>query len=162
LHGSSSEFFRPDHRHKQIDEEQQPDDSDNNCFHAVPLQLLAEADIKCADDKKDDDDSNENQIAHKLSRHCAEAPRMPSRRWRIPAANQSRKSTSQCECGETPALIKELAKVVKKSLTSSLPHPITVNPGGAGRNALVNILLGNLVREVSDLLPEEIDLLVYA
>ena len=30
------------------------------------------------------------------------------------------------------------------------------------RNALVNILRGNLVREVSDLLPEEIDLLVYA
>jgi len=34
---------------------------------------------------------------------------------------------------------------------------------GAPRlNALVNILRGNLVREVSDLLPEEIDLLVYA
>src|SRR5207244_1465103 len=33
---------------------------------------------------------------------------------------------------------------------------------GRRRNALVNILRGNLVREVSDLLPEEIDLLVYA
>jgi nucleotide-binding universal stress UspA family protein len=34
--------------------------------------------------------------------------------------------------------------------------------GAPRRNALVNILHGNLVREVSDLLPEEIDLLVYA
>ena len=34
--------------------------------------------------------------------------------------------------------------------------------GAPRRNALINILRGNLVREVSDLLPEEIDLLVYA
>ena len=34
--------------------------------------------------------------------------------------------------------------------------------GAPRRNALVNILRGNMVREVSDLLPEEIDLLVYA
>jgi hypothetical protein len=34
--------------------------------------------------------------------------------------------------------------------------------GGPRRNALINILRGNLVREVSDLLPEETDLLVYA
>ena len=34
--------------------------------------------------------------------------------------------------------------------------------GAPRRHALVNILRGNLVREVSDLLPEEIDLIVYA
>jgi amino acid transporter len=34
--------------------------------------------------------------------------------------------------------------------------------GAPRRHAMVNILRGNLVREVSDLLPEEIDLLVYA
>jgi amino acid transporter/nucleotide-binding universal stress UspA family protein len=34
--------------------------------------------------------------------------------------------------------------------------------GAPRRHALVNILRGNMVREVSDLLPEEIDLLVYA
>jgi hypothetical protein len=34
--------------------------------------------------------------------------------------------------------------------------------GAPKRNALVNILRGNMVREVSDLLPDEIDLLVYA
>lgn len=34
--------------------------------------------------------------------------------------------------------------------------------GAPKRNALVNILRGNMVREVSDLLPEDIDLIVYA
>ena len=34
--------------------------------------------------------------------------------------------------------------------------------GAPKRNSLVNILRGNVVREVSDLLPEEIDLIVYA
>ena len=34
--------------------------------------------------------------------------------------------------------------------------------GAPRRGAMINILRGNLVREVSDLLPDEIDLLVYA
>jgi amino acid transporter/nucleotide-binding universal stress UspA family protein len=34
--------------------------------------------------------------------------------------------------------------------------------GAAKRNALINLLRGNVIREVSDSLPEEIDLLVYA
>jgi hypothetical protein len=34
--------------------------------------------------------------------------------------------------------------------------------GAPKRNALVNILRGNMVREVSNLLPDEIDLIVYA
>ena len=34
--------------------------------------------------------------------------------------------------------------------------------GAPKRNALINILRGNIIREVSSLLPEEIDLLVYA
>jgi len=34
--------------------------------------------------------------------------------------------------------------------------------GAPKRNALINLLRGNVIREVSDLLPEEIDLLVYA
>lgn len=34
--------------------------------------------------------------------------------------------------------------------------------GAPKRNALVNILRGNVIREVSDLLPDEIDLIVYA
>ena len=34
--------------------------------------------------------------------------------------------------------------------------------GAPKRNALLNLLRGNVIREVSNLLPEEIDLLVYA
>jgi nucleotide-binding universal stress UspA family protein len=34
--------------------------------------------------------------------------------------------------------------------------------GAPKRNALINLLRGNVIREVSNLLPEEIDLLVYA
>jgi hypothetical protein len=66
LHGCRLEFFRPDHRHKQIDEKQQRDDSDNDRFHVVLLKLLAEAGVKTAHDKKQNDDSNENQITHKV------------------------------------------------------------------------------------------------
>jgi hypothetical protein len=34
--------------------------------------------------------------------------------------------------------------------------------GAPKRNALMNLIRGSVIREVSDLLPEEIDLLVYA
>ncbi len=34
--------------------------------------------------------------------------------------------------------------------------------GAPKRNALINLLRGNVIREVSNSLPEEIDLLVYA
>jgi hypothetical protein len=34
--------------------------------------------------------------------------------------------------------------------------------GAPQRNALINLLRGNVIREVSNALPEEIDLLVYA
>jgi hypothetical protein len=34
--------------------------------------------------------------------------------------------------------------------------------GALKRHALINMLRGNIIREVSNLLPEEIDLLVYA
>jgi hypothetical protein len=34
--------------------------------------------------------------------------------------------------------------------------------GTSKRNALINLLRGNVIREVSNSLPEEIDLLVYA
>jgi hypothetical protein len=67
FHGSSSKFFRPDHRHEQINEEQQGDDFDNNCFHGVLLQLLAEADIKSAHDKKHNDDCGKDEVAHRSS-----------------------------------------------------------------------------------------------
>jgi hypothetical protein len=67
LHGCSLKFFRPNHRHKQIDEEQQRDDSDNDGFHVVLLQLLAEAGVKTAHDKKQNNNAGKDEIAHRSS-----------------------------------------------------------------------------------------------
>jgi hypothetical protein len=60
LHIRSSEFFRPNHGHKQIDEQQQCDDADDDGFHCVLLELFAEADVKAAHDKKSNDDTDED------------------------------------------------------------------------------------------------------
>jgi hypothetical protein len=65
LHCWSLEFFGPNHGYKQIGEQQQRDDSDNDCFHLFLLQFLAESDVKAAHDKKQNDDSGEDEIAHK-------------------------------------------------------------------------------------------------
>ena len=35
LHGESSEFFRPNHGHEQVDEQQQGDNADDDGFHSV-------------------------------------------------------------------------------------------------------------------------------
>jgi hypothetical protein len=67
LHCRSLEFFRPNHSHEQIDEEQQRDDADNDCFHLFLLQFFAESDVKAAHDKKQNDDSGEDEIAHKIT-----------------------------------------------------------------------------------------------
>jgi hypothetical protein len=60
LHGRSLEFFRTDHGHEQIDEEQQGDDPDNDGFHCVLLEFFAEVDVKAAHDKKPNDDADKD------------------------------------------------------------------------------------------------------
>jgi hypothetical protein len=72
LHGCSLKFFRPNHRHKQINEEQQRDDTDDDGFHGILLQLLAEADIKSAHDKKQNDDASENEVVHRFPFGCSQ------------------------------------------------------------------------------------------
>jgi hypothetical protein len=67
LHTRSSEFFRPNHGHEQIDEQQQRDDADNDGFHCVLLKFLAEAGVKAAHDKKQNDDSGEDDVVHYFS-----------------------------------------------------------------------------------------------
>jgi hypothetical protein len=67
LHTCSSEFFRPNHGHEQIDEQQQRDDAHNDSFHAVLLKFLAEADVKTAYGKKQNDDSEEDEVVHYFS-----------------------------------------------------------------------------------------------
>ena len=72
LHGCSLEFFRPNHGHEQIDEQQQGNDADNDGFHRVLLQLLAEADVKSAHDKKQNDDASENEVVHRFPFGCSQ------------------------------------------------------------------------------------------
>jgi hypothetical protein len=67
LHGRSLEFFGARHGHEQIDEQQQRDDPDNDCFHCVLLKFLAEAGVKPAHDKKQNDDSGEDEVVHRFS-----------------------------------------------------------------------------------------------
>jgi hypothetical protein len=62
------EFFGPDHGHEEVDEEQQRDDRDDNCFHGVLLEPVAKAHVKSADDEKQDDGANEEEVVHCLRR----------------------------------------------------------------------------------------------
>jgi len=72
FHNGRLEFFRPNHRHKQVDEEQQCDDANNDGFHMVLLQLLAEAGVKTAHDKKHNDDCGKDEVAHRFSFGCSQ------------------------------------------------------------------------------------------
>jgi hypothetical protein len=63
---SRLKFLGPDHGHEQIDEQQQGNDAHDEVFHNGLLQFLAEADVKAAHGKEADDDSDEDQIIHKL------------------------------------------------------------------------------------------------
>jgi hypothetical protein len=67
LHGRSLEFFWVNHGHEQVDEQQQGNDPDNDGFHFVFLKFFAEADIKAANDKKSNDDSDKDEVAHRSS-----------------------------------------------------------------------------------------------
>ena len=58
------EFFRPSHGHEEVDEEQQRDDRDDNCFHAVLLKPVAKTHVESAHDEKHDDGANEEEVAH--------------------------------------------------------------------------------------------------
>jgi hypothetical protein len=53
------EFLRADHRHEQIDEEQQGNDANDNCLHKIPLEFVAKAHVKSAHDKKHDHTADE-------------------------------------------------------------------------------------------------------
>jgi hypothetical protein len=58
------EFFGANHGHEQIYKEEQCDDADDCRFHFVLLQLLAKTHVKGAHDKKADNQSDENEVAH--------------------------------------------------------------------------------------------------
>jgi hypothetical protein len=46
------EFFGPNHRYEEVDEEQQRDDRDDDCFHEILLKPVAKAHVKGAHDEK--------------------------------------------------------------------------------------------------------------
>jgi hypothetical protein len=54
------EFFGPNHSHEEVDEEQQRDDRDDDCFHGDLLQPVAKTHVKSAQDEKQNYDSGEN------------------------------------------------------------------------------------------------------
>jgi hypothetical protein len=56
-----------DHRHEQVDEQQQGNHAHNDGFHSVLLQGFAEADVKAAHHKKCDYNAYENQVTHSSS-----------------------------------------------------------------------------------------------
>jgi hypothetical protein len=61
------ELFRANHCHEQINEKQRRDNSDDGRFHFAPLELLAKTRVHCARDKKRNDGSDKDEIAHKIS-----------------------------------------------------------------------------------------------
>lgn len=53
-----------DHRHEQINEQQQGYDSHDDSFHKPLLKLVAGVRVNAASHEKDDDHPNKNKIAH--------------------------------------------------------------------------------------------------
>jgi hypothetical protein len=66
-HGQSLEFLRPDHGHKQVDEQHQGNNAHDEIFHRFRLQFFAEADVKAADDKEHHHHRDKDQIIHRRS-----------------------------------------------------------------------------------------------
>jgi hypothetical protein len=66
------EFFRADHGREQINKQQERDDTDDDRFHFVLLQLLAKTHVKSAGDEKRNDDTCKNEIAHRFSLGCSQ------------------------------------------------------------------------------------------
>ena len=60
-------MLRPDHGHKQIDEQEQGHEARDDGFH-TRLQSLTEADIDAAHDKEPHDQGDEEQVIHNENR----------------------------------------------------------------------------------------------
>jgi hypothetical protein len=60
----SLKFFGPDHRHEEVDEEEQSDDRNDDGFHEVFLKPVAKAHVKRAQNEEDDDYANEEKVFH--------------------------------------------------------------------------------------------------
>jgi len=87
------------------------------------------------------------------------------RKWQEDPEAAATFATAKEKAGEHPPLccyaVSESAAPTIVDIAATLGASRLIL-GAPKRNALVNILRGNVVREVSDLLPDEIDLIVYA
>src|SRR5882724_3799142 len=88
-----------------------------------------------------------------------------NRKWQEDPEAAETFAAAQQKAGDQPPLccyaVSESAAATIVDIAATLGASRLIL-GAPKRNALVNILRGNVVREVSDLLPEEIDLIVYA
>ncbi len=65
VHGRGSEFFRVDHGHQEVADEQEGDDADDEGFHGDgELERAAEAGVERADGEEGDGHGDEQQIGH--------------------------------------------------------------------------------------------------
>jgi amino acid transporter/nucleotide-binding universal stress UspA family protein len=87
------------------------------------------------------------------------------RKWQEDPEAAETFAAAKQQAGDQPPLccyaVSESAAATIVDITATLGASRLIL-GAPRRNALVSILRGNVVREVSDLLPEEIDLIVYA
>jgi nucleotide-binding universal stress UspA family protein len=87
------------------------------------------------------------------------------RKWQEDPEAAETFTTAKQKAGDDPPIccyaVSESAAATIVDITATLGASRLIL-GAPKRNALINILRGNVVSEVSDLLPEEIDLIVYA
>ena len=67
----SLKFLGPNHRHEEVNEEQQRNDADDDGFHVSLLEVVAKAYVERAHDKKQNDDCGKDEVVHKV-RMCAQ------------------------------------------------------------------------------------------
>jgi hypothetical protein len=60
LHDFSLEFFGPNHRNEEVGEQQQGDDADDDCFHEVLLESVAESHVNSANNEECDHSADKN------------------------------------------------------------------------------------------------------
>ena len=81
------EFFRPDHRHQQVSEEQECNNGRDNGFHLRALKFVAEANVRGAQEEEQNHGSDESQIAHTPRKDDCTNTGLRFRNWPCIAGN---------------------------------------------------------------------------
>jgi hypothetical protein len=64
VHGGGSEFFRTEHRHREVNEQGEGDEPDEDGFHGFQLEGCAAVGVKPADDEEGGGDAEEDEVVH--------------------------------------------------------------------------------------------------